>query len=476
MIRVKVEGHTNFYGLSDVMRLFYGRIVEDRDQSLLYCEGGDVDIISRVDDGIVRTYIAGREDECRELIIRRAGEAQLEIKREVKRQLYIILSDLENKVFPWGCLTGIRPTIVAREEGSRENLISKYLLRPDKADLCIKTGQTEERILALQPEEGLNIYLGVPFCPSRCAYCSFVTQDITKHLKKLPLYADALVKEISIIGPKLDNVSTFYMGGGTPTVFDDRDFEKILNAVTDYIPMNEDTEITVEAGRADTIDEYKLRVMKEHGVKRICINPQTMSEETLRRFNRAHTVKDVIDIYKTAEKIGFEIINTDLIAGLNYDEPEELLDSLQKLFELDPENITIHTLYKKRAANLTRDNVLGGTAVADGLRDQRLDETVKKAYELLENRGYLPYYMYRQKDTSHGLENVGFAKAGTECLYNVAMMSDRRNVMAFGAGAVSKRIFEHGRLERCSSPKDVINYIGDCEAIARKKLEFFGLI
>ena len=189
-----------------------------------------------------------------------------------------------------------------------------------------------------------------------------------------------------------------------------------------------------------------------------------MCDETLRRFNRKHTVAEFYSVFEKARKMGFEIINTDLIAGLDK-EPEELLRSVQGLLELGPENITIHTLYKKRRAALSRSEVLGG--------DDGLDEVLRKAYEMLECKGYKPYYMYRQKDTSHGLENVGFALQGKECVYNVAMMTDRRNVIALGAGSVSKRIFDGGRFERFSSPKDVLIYIRDHDEVAKRKVEFF---
>ena len=476
MIRVFVEGHNNYYGISDLLRAFYGRTVENRDDHFVFCESGpDIDIVSLVKDGMIRTFIKGKEDlwvkEYEDIF----GDRGLEEKREVKRQLYFLLFKIENRSFPWGSLTGIRPTIVAREEKTSRNLQERYMVRADKADLCIKTSENEERILETQGAGDMNVYIGVPFCPSRCAYCSFISKDITHHMKLLPSYADSLAREIATIGPKLSCVSAIYMGGGTPTVFDGRDFRKVLESMAMNIGYDKGCEITVEAGRPDTIDQYKLETMRELGIKRICINPQTMSDETLKRYNRRHTVQDTVKVYEMARKLGFDTINMDLIAGLNPEEPEELLYSLERLFELGPENITIHTLYKKRASNLTRQGVLGGEAAADGLMDDRLDRVLTKAYEMVEAKGYEPYYMYRQKDTSHGLENVGFALKGTECLYNVSMMSDRRNVISFGAGGMSKRIFDNGRLERFPTNKDVICYMRDLERICEDKAGFFGL-
>ena len=466
MIKITLIGHECFYGLNDVLRLFFGAAREDRELGFLECDAPiDLDIVSKYDDKVL-TYVKGEEERW-ESEFKSAFDGQLPLKREVKRQLYYMLSKITGLEFPWGCLTGIRPTIVAGEEKDPDALVRKYMVRPDKARLCIDTYRKEEQILELEEADAMNIYIGVPFCPTRCAYCSFVSQEISHHLGRLHEYADALVKEIAIIGPKLKAVASLYVGGGTPTVFDEDDLKKVMDAVSRYIRFTEPHEITVEAGRPDTLSEEKLRILKDHGVQRICINPQTLNDETLRKFNRAHTAKDYVNIVKKAQEIGFEVINSDLIAGLNSEEPEELIGSLEELFELKVENITIHTLYKKRRAVIGRDDVMG--------RSDRLDEVLSKAYEMLEGKGYKPYYMYRQKDTSHGLENVGFALEGTECLYNVAMMTDKRDVLAIGAGSVSKRMFDNGRLERFSTTKDVIGYIREPEEIAKGKLTFFEL-
>ena len=464
MIEVKLIGHDGFYGISDVLRLFFGNVKEDRGEHRVFSESEeDLRIVSEVSDGAV-TYVEGERDLWEKTLRERFPEV-IEPKREIKRQLYFLLSKKTGKDFPWGSLTGIRPTVVAKEVGTAEKLISDYMVRPDKARLCIMTKDNEEKVLGLSDEDAMNVYIGVPFCPSRCAYCSFVSEEISHHLGRLGEYASALTDEISYVGRRIKKMSSLYVGGGTPTVFSDEDFEKVMRAIKDNMPVNGKTEITVEAGRPDTITDRKLKAMKEIGVQRICINPQTLCDETLKRFNRKHTVAEFYSVFEKARKMGFEIINTDLIAGLDK-EPEELLKSVEGLWELGPENITIHTLYKKRRAALSRQEVLDG--------DDGLDAVLGKAYEMLECKGYKPYYMYRQKDTSHGLENVGFALEGAECIYNVAMMTDRRNVIALGAGSVSKRIFEGGRFERFSSPKDVLIYIRDHEEVAKRKVDFFG--
>lgn len=464
-MKVVLDGHENYYGLSDVVRLFFGPPLENREQGYLECaKAPEWQITSRVKNDTVETLFNG------EKLIDNL-DSSLPVKREVKRQLYAVLSMKTNKSFPWGALTGIRPTIVAREETSSSELTRKYFVREDKAELAMQTAKAEDEVLALQKQDALNIYVGVPFCPSRCEYCSFVSQDITKHLKSLGEYALALKKEIREISKSINReVDTVYFGGGTPTVFEDKEFESILECFFEKIKLTGNAEITVEAGRPDTITEYKLKAMKRFGVRRICINPQTMCDETLSKLNRKHTCADTIECYKMARKLGFEVINMDLIAGLKYENADELIKSVEALLELAPENITIHSLYKKRRANISREDCLD----EDNGRGS-VDDAVKTAYELLDKAGYYPYYMYRQKDTGYGLENVGFSTKGTECLYNVAMMSDKRDVLAFGAGAMSKRAFDNGRIERCPCIKDALGYIADVDKSIAKKKEFFEL-
>lgn len=473
MISVRLVGHENFYGVGDVLRVFGATISEDREESIVCGKlgiGDDIEIVSVYEDGKVRTSVVNRDIE----ILGDEYSANLDYKRETKRQLYLALSSLLGKELPWGSLTGIRPTLVAKQCGFDSQLLQeKFFVRQDKARLAVETTLAETRILETVSKDKLNVYVGVPFCPSRCAYCSFIAMDAVKHLDKLPAYADALCKEISEIGSAIresgKQIGTIYFGGGTPTVFDEENFAKVMGAIKTYLVANnaDELEFTVEAGRPDTIALAKLQAMKVSGVKRICINPQTMCDETLARYNRKHTVADVVKVFELARSLGFEI-NMDLIAGLNEDRPEELLESIDKLCDLKPENITIHTIYKKRRAALSRAEVLGDGA-------DELDGVLSKAYEHLAKFGYAPYYLYRQKDTRLGLENVGFSLEKHECKYNVAMMSDERDVLAIGAGAMSKRCFDEGRVERCPCIKDAIGYITNVDEMIKKKTMFFEL-
>ena len=464
MLEVILKGHDKYYGVSDVVRMFAGVPEELKDEGKVIApEGPDITLINELlPDGRSITYFDGKEYEFK--------GALLEPGREIKRSLYMALSGITKKDMPWGCLTGIRPTLVACEEESAKDLEDKYFVRPDKAALAFETSREEQRILSKVPEDSLNIYVGIPFCPSRCEYCSFVSSDISCHMDRLVNYGKALEREIELIAKRINRpVASLYVGGGTPTVFEEREFASLLDCIYSNLKISSDAEVTVEAGRPDTITDGKLEAMREHGITRICINPQTMRTETLLRLGRKHTAEDTVRVYSKACEMGFDLINMDLIAGLKYETADDFLDSVKTVAELDPENITIHTLYKKRRAGMSRDDVLN----ADGRGD--IDKAVQQAYEFLYGRGYVPYYMYRQKDTELGLENTGFCKPGTHNVYNVAMMSYDSNVLSVGAGAMSKRAFEDGRYERCPNVKDVSLYMNEARECAQKKISFFDL-
>ncbi|MBO4409089.1 MAG: coproporphyrinogen dehydrogenase HemZ [Clostridiales bacterium] len=471
MLEIRLIDHDNYYAVTDCVRLFYDHPVEDKENGRVYSEFAPDIVLRSVaekDGSSSCIFPDGRA-------VRFEGEA-LEAKRDVRRSVYMALCEISGRTAPWGCLTGIRPTLVAGEEETPEELSRKYLVRPDKAELAFETYANEARILEAVPQDDMNIYIGVPFCPTRCEYCSFISEDISHHMTKLGLYKDALIDEIKMIAPHIRrHIRTVYMGGGTPTVFDDGDFEEVIDAVFAFLKPDKETEVTIEAGRADTISEKKLRVMRDAGISRICINPQTLKDETLKKLGRRHSVEDVLRTYKLASDMGFDVINMDLIAGLKYENAGDFVDSVKGIIDLAPANITVHTLYKKRRARMSYDDVLD----RDSLRGS-VDDAVSEGYRLIKEAGYIPYYMYRQKDTGHGLENTGFAKPGSECLYNVAMMTDARDVLSFGAGSVSKRVWEQVgtakyRVERCSSIKDALGYIRSVDETAQKKIDFFEL-
>ena len=471
MLEVILKGHEKYYCVSDVVRLFYDDLCEDKEHGRVTAgTGPDITMVCSLgEDGRSVTTYGGKSFESE-------GEP-IEAGREIRRSLYLALCEVSGRTMPWGCLTGIRPTLVAYEEKTPANLTERYYVSPEKAELACRTAEEELRLTELIPEEDINIYVGIPFCPTRCSYCSFISQDISHHMNRLTAYEEALESEIRLLAPKIGRrVSSLYVGGGTPTVLPETEFRALLDCIYEVIGIDDKCEVTIEAGRPDTITEDKLIAMREHGITRICINPQTMNSATLAKLNRRHTAEDIVRVYEQARDMGFESINMDLIAGLPYETADDFVRSLEQVIDLAPANITIHTLYKKRRAELSKETVLDRNDSRGSLAD-----AVSAGYRLLDGAGYHPYYMYRQKDTGHGLENTGFAKGDTGCIYNVAMMTDMRDVLSFGAGSSSKRCFRQEgyeykrRVERCFTTKNAIEYIKDYAKAAEKKAEFFGL-
>ena len=291
----------------------------------------------------------------------------------------------------------------------------------------------------------------------------------------MPSYVDAVLREIDLVLPQITReIETLYIGGGTPTVLDDALFEKFVSGVFSRQELRKVKEVTVEAGRPDTITERKLLALRNAGVSRICINPQTLSDATLLRVGRKHTAADFVSAFEMAKKLGFSVINTDLIAGLPGESADEFCSSLKRIIELSPENITVHSLSKKRRANLSREEVLR----EEGQELEKMEKMLSYAQQNLLDNGYFPYYLYKQKDTIGGHENVGYQRDGTPCIYNVAMMSDQRSVLSFGSGGMSKRVFfEDGgkniRIERCPCVKEPTQYIREVEKMAERKIAFF---
>lgn len=404
-----------------------------------------------------------------------------EARRELKRQAYLALEELTGIHWPWGSLTGIRPTQVALEvleqfqgdlELAQAELVNFYRLSALKARKALLCARKEAELLNRLPEEDYLVYVGVPFCPSRCAYCSFITQSALGQADRLHDYALALCQEIrSTFSSFPTKVSCLYFGGGTPTSLSEEDLALVLDTLSQELPVGPDLEICVEAGRADTLNDAKLRLLADFGTQRLCINPQTMQDKTLERIGRRHTVQDVLTAVESARRQGFDNINMDFILGLPGESAEEFGANVCKAIDLGVESITLHSLAFKRSAYL--ESLAASDSRPDLLLpDQELAHALQKAEELLEAKAYQAYYLYRQKQVRGGLENTGYALAGKECLYNVGMMSDRRSVIGLGSGASSKR-FHKGRLLRLYNSKDLGDYQSRIQEISEKKRAFF---
>ena len=412
-----------------------------------------------------------------------------EVRRVLKQQLHIILSRETGIEYPWGALTGVRPTQIAREvigkvanlaqqpaqikANAINELVDYWRLSVPKARLAVETALAEESILSRIEKDNNDclLYVGLPFCPSRCLYCSFITQDARRHGASLDKYVEAVIQEAQ--GVFTDSftgrIAAVYYGGGTPTSLPVPLFRRYLEGILAVAPLGEDVELTMEAGRPDTIDREKLEISREFGFHKICINPQTMHDETLRRIGRGHTVEETVKAFHLARSMGFDDINMDLIAGLPGENATKLLDSLSRVIELGPENITLHTLAVKKGSYL--DQMLVDRDVL--LPDQALIDAVERAHALLREHGYAPYYLYRQQNCRSGLENTGFTRDGRGSLYNVAMMSDQVPVIGLGSGSSSKAIVE-GKAKRLYNPKDLLVYIERVDEQIVKKRAIFS--
>lgn len=382
--------------------------------------------------------------------------------------------------FSWGVMCGIRPAKNARElaeEGFSNDEIRRifkeiYEVSDEKTELALTVADNEKLLLESIGENSVSIYIGIPFCPTRCVYCSFVSTDIrvsgrymSDFVEKLLLEIEKTAEVVNKTGVYVENV---YIGGGTPTTLSAADFSRIFERLGNCMDMSRVIEFTVEAGRPDTITREKLEVLKRYGVNRISINPQSMNDETLAKIGRSHSVDMIYDTYRTAREIGFDVINMDLIAGLPDETPEMFSRSLDEVIDLKPENITVHSLCLKRAAQFRHIK-------KELAKSEDMNAMLSYTQRRMSEEGYVPYYMYRQKNSSGNLENVGYAKEGTMSTYNVNIMEEKQTIIALGGGGSSK-IIMGDRIERVFNFKDPLEYIKRFDEILSKKDEIARLI
>ncbi len=388
------------------------------------------------------------------------------VKRYAKLSLYKALSKHFDKELPWGALTGIRPTKLAYQQieelGNFEEFFTDTMKVSKEKTALISQILDNQKGIYKKDDNNTDFFVFIPFCPSRCKYCSFISADIKSATKHVEEYVKTLISEIEFSKKFIKNLRSIYIGGGTPVALNDEYLEAILTSIDS---INTGVEYTVEAGRPDRITESNLRILKKHNVSRICINPQTFNDKTLKILGRNHTAQDVIEKYNLA-KNDFSV-NMDLIAGLDGESFEDFKYSIDKAIELSPDNVTVHTLCIKRGSYLAQtENRLSGEVVS---------KMVDYAFEALTKAGYSPYYLYRQKYMAGNLENVGYAKPNKACVYNVDIMEEISNNVACGANAISKRIFNGGeRIERSASPKDVVTYLNKIEKIKEEKEKLFS--
>ena len=388
------------------------------------------------------------------------------VKRYAKLSLYKGLSRYYDKDLPWGALTGIRPTKLAYQQMEKDGEFAEFftdVMKVSKEKTALtKSVIDTQRGIYKKDDENTDFFVFIPFCPSRCKYCSFISADIKSAKKYVNDYVDALIDEIEYSARFIKNLRSIYIGGGTPVALPDELLEKVLLVID---KINTGVEYTVEAGRPDAITERNLSLLKKHGVTRICINPQTFLDKTLNLLGRNHTASDVVEKYEMAK--GMFDINMDLIAGLEGESFEDFKYSLDKAVELSPDNITVHTLCIKRGSALAEsEQRLSGIVASD---------MVEYAHNKLSKNGYSPYYLYRQKYMAGNLENVGYTKPNKACVYNIDVMEEIAQNVSCGANAISKRVYQGGeRIERAASPKDVATYLQKLQQIKENKSKLFS--
>ncbi len=470
--------HTYKYECEKVCRLFF------RAERILFaCDLKDIpadskNVFTCIDekDGELvftcKASIDGKEEEYAFSVPREGNLSDSKKERLLAKAIFYVMKKITGINPPWGILTGIRPAKLMRqymnsdgEEKAKEIFTSFFEANEEKTMLAMSVARYENTCIALSEKNSFSLYVSIPFCPTRCSYCSFVSHSVDKAKKLIPDYVKKLcdeIKETAALSEELGlRLETVYIGGGTPTSFTAENLRIITDALKESFPMDKIREFTVEAGRPDTIDEEKLRVLKNAGVTRISINPQTFSDEVLRNIGRQHSSKDTEEKFFLARKEGFDNINMDLIAGLPGDTVDGFIDSLNKAISLSPENITVHTLALKRSSNIVTENETENLCCDIS---EMVDYANKKLYE----NGYFPYYMYRQSKSLGNLENVGWCRKDKPCLYNIYMMEEIHTVMAVGASAVT-RLKSESSIERVYNFKYPYEYISRFDEIILRK-------
>ncbi len=415
-----------------------------------------------------------------------AFELKRTIKNGLKLCVYDLLSKHTGKVHKWGTLTGVRPTRLVHmmlDKGMSDEAILKefdriYRLSEEKAKLITDIAKTQRPYIDAIEDNVYCVYIHIPICTTKCLYCSFPSETIERASTYLKDYLDCLDLELQKTLDSLyrqgKSVDTIYIGGGTPTSIPAMEFKRLLEIVNKHVyKPNTVKEYTVEAGRPDSIDDYKLNIMKEYGVSRVSINPQTMNQKTLDKIGRCHSVEQLKDCYYKARELNFDCINMDVIIGLPGEGEKEVIKTMEEISKLKPDNLTVHALSIKRASILNE-------ALEDYNSDLPEEGAVDRMADICRNytasMGLRPYYLYRQKSMLDNLENIGYSKAGKEGLYNIYMMEDVKTVIAFGAGASSKIYYpQENRLERVFNVKNINEYIARIEEMIRRKKDILNI-
>jgi oxygen-independent coproporphyrinogen-3 oxidase len=455
-------------------------------QMALFPEGTDGEAISTLHRGntwltaTTKLVIGGQTATAQRRI--KAVEETVRSRRQALQQSYYLAAiQILPELPAWGAMAGVRPTKITTKhileggtaKSAKALLKDVYYVTPERRELAVDCSLSTVNAAGLLEPNDISLYVGIPFCPTRCAYCSFVSRSVGKRTELLEPYLEALMKELAVTGELMANsgrkVRTIYIGGGTPTTLSANQLARLLDAIGGSFDLSRCIEFTVEGGRPDTLDAEKLLTIRRHGADRMSINPQTMIDSVLRASGRPHRAEDVLRSYAQAEEAGYKAINMDLIAGLPTDTVEGFCSSLDQVAALQPANITVHTLALKKGADLfeRRDQLSSAAEVT---------EMVAYANATLRQLGYKPYYLYRQKYMSGSFENVGWSRDGLDCLYNIYMMEEVHTIVSLGGGGMNKVNFPDGSLQRFHNPKFPEQYIEMIDSVVEQKKELFELM
>ena len=472
-MKLTLIGHDDRYAVEQLLMSLFGPDAQGEAVSTLHRGKTWLTAVTTIcQDG--KTVRASRK-------MKAADETVRDRRRILQQSLYRAAIQLLPETPPWGALAGVRPTKISTKhilEGGSTKSAAKmlkdiYYVTDKRQELAIACSKSTVQAVKKMEKDDISVYVGIPFCPTRCTYCSFVSRAVGRHASLLQPYLDCLLREIAVTGKLLERsgktVRTVYIGGGTPTTLDNSQMAALLDAICTYFDLRRCIEFTVEGGRPDTLSEEKLALIRSHGADRMSINPQTMVDSVLRACGRPHTGDDVRKAFEWAKSAGFDAINMDLIAGLPTDGFDGFRYSLDSVAALNPANITVHTLALKKGADLFERR--GGLSTAD-----EVTRMVDYANDILPQLGYKPYYLYRQKYMSGSFENIGWSRENKDCLYNIYMMEELHTIVSLGGGGMNKVNLPDGTLQRFHNPKFPEQYIELIDSVLEDKRKLFDLL
>ena len=482
-MKLYLKSHTERYPVEQLQMQLFG----DRPTQFVETPfSGEDGAVSSLHDGkIYRTATAkitldGKTASASRRI--RLDQADVRLTRRILQQSYYLAAvQLLPETPPWGALSGVRPTKLATKvllEGGSERdadrmLRDVYFVTPERRRLCLDASRHTVEAAKLLDDRDLSLYIGIPFCPTRCAYCSFVSESVERFGEFLPPFLDCLIREIEYTGALLKrsgwHIRSLYIGGGTPTTLSTPQMTRLLDAIGTHFDLSRSLEFTVEGGRPDTLDLAKLKAIRAGGATRISINPQTMSDSVLRAIGRRHTAAETVEAFHMAREAGFDDINMDLIAGLPGDTPGSFAETVRQVLTLEPSNITVHTLALKKGADLFQKRVTLPSR-------EDVAQMLASSGQQLRAAAFEPYYLYRQKYMSGSFENVGWCRAGYTGYYNIYMMEELHSILSLGGGGMNKINLPAGALERFHNPKYPQDYIQRIDTVLHQKDEIFELL